>query len=593
MAETTYWTRALQHPVSRRGVLRGAAVGGMGLAGAALIGCGSDDDGGDGGGDGPPASSATETGATATATEAVSTGPKSGGTWRVNIALDPTSLDPYGNLSYTTKGFAAYVYSRLFRIDSQPEANPYDQLPTEDIAESAESTDGQHWTVKLRQGVKFHDKDPVNGRELTTEDVMFSWGRLTAPESPGANLVPAGMQVEAVDDYTLQFSLAEPSPTFLEFLADANVLWVMPTESDGGYDPIANPIGSGPWMMDEYAASSKLAFVKHPEFHVEGVPYMDGVELAIIPEYANFKAQFEAGNQHSFGVRTTDVLSLRDQLPDTQWIGELTAGLYFLFFSPEDMDPNAPWRDERFRQAVSMAMDRDGLLDLQYSVKELSEAGLDVSTLWNNVIPAGHGERFWLDPKSAGQGPSAAFFEYNPDEAAKLVAAVGGADQPFKYQYTGNGYSSTWVTYAEAAGNWLTDIGLKPETETQDYSSVYITNTFRGNFNGVAFGIETPFPEPGSWIERMFGEDPANHGRINDPTITDLHGQQRVEMDPEQRSELFHQIQVRHAEMMYYVPTTGGGGTSWTAYQPEVRGMRRTRGYGGPTENTPYYWLDV
>src|SRR5690606_31676242 len=134
----------------------------------------------------------------------------------------------------------------------------------------------------------------------------------TRRSSDLANLVPEGMQLEAVDDYTLQFNLPEPSPTFLEFLADANVLWVMPTESDGGYDPIATPIGSGPWMLEEYQASSRLTFAKHPEYHVEGVPYMDGVELAIIPEYANFKAQFEAGNQHAFAVRTTDVLSLRD-----------------------------------------------------------------------------------------------------------------------------------------------------------------------------------------------------------------------------------------------------------------------------------------
>src|SRR5690606_38662854 len=207
MAETPYWTRALGHPVSRRGVLRGAAVGGAGLAGAALIGCGSDDDDGDGGGASTPTgggtASPTETSAAGTSTPAAATGPKTGGTWKVNISLDPTSLDPYGNLRYTTKGFAAYVYSRLFRVDSQPDANPYDQLPTEDIAESAESTDGQHWTVKLRQWVKFHNVEPVNGRELTTEDVMFSWGRLTAPESPAANLVPEGMQVEAVDDYTL------------------------------------------------------------------------------------------------------------------------------------------------------------------------------------------------------------------------------------------------------------------------------------------------------------------------------------------------------------------------------------------------------
>jgi ABC-type transport system substrate-binding protein len=206
-------------------------------------------------------------------------------------------------------------------------------------------------------------------------------------------------------------------------------------------------------------------------------------------------------------------------------------------------------------------------------------------------MPRGYGSRAWLDPKSAEQGPSGKFFEYDPDEARKLLDAVGGSDDAFTYQYTGNGYGATFLTYAEAVYNWLAAVGLNPQTETQDYSAQYITQTFRGNFHGLAIGYQTPFPEPGSWVNRMWGDDPANGSRVHDPDIDALNAKQKVELDPEARIEQFHEIQRLSDSQMYYVPTPGAGGTAWTGYQPRVNGLRATRGYGHGTERWAYYWL--
>ena len=285
---------------------------------------------------------------------------------------------------------------------------------------------------------------------------------------------------------------------------------------------------------------------------------------------------------------------MRKRLTKVQWLGTTNATMYFVFFSPEDQDPKGPWRDERFRQGVSMAIDRGSLMDLQYNVSELAKAGLDVSKAWNNLLPVGYGKRFWLDPQSADQGPSAKFFNFDPKEAKKLFDAVPGSDQPFTYQYTNNGYGTIWVTYAEAIGNWLKEAGLKPQTETQDYSSKYITQTFRGNFKGVVYGIETPFPEAGSYIERMFGADPANHTKYHIPEIDAINTKQKVELDPKVRTQQLYEWQRINDQHMYYVPTSGGGGTSFTAYQPTVHNMRPTRPstYGGPTEQLIYYWVD-
>jgi len=221
------------------------------------------------------------------------------------------------------KGFAAHVYSRLSRIDAQPEVAAADAGVTTDLAESAESPEGKSWVVRLRRGVKFQNLPPLGGRELKAEGVLFSWRRLTDPKSPGVTLVPKGATLQNVDDYTLRFTLPQPSPTFLDFLADANALWVMPKESDGGFDPIKQPIGSGPLILENYAASSRMTYKRNPDHFVKGMPYLDGVDNAIIPEYANYKAQFDAGNLHALSPRTTDILDMRKLNTKLQWTGVL------------------------------------------------------------------------------------------------------------------------------------------------------------------------------------------------------------------------------------------------------------------------------
>ena len=175
--DTNYWTRG-RGPVSRRSVLRGATLGTAGLAGAALIGCSSSSNA-TATPAGSAATAAATSGATATATAAMQ--PKSGGTYRDTVAGDPTSLDPMKSGSFTSKTLASYVYSRLMRIDTAPGADPFDQLPTPDAAESVESPDGQNWMIKLRKGIKFQNIAPVNGRELTAQDVLFSYKRLSDP----------------------------------------------------------------------------------------------------------------------------------------------------------------------------------------------------------------------------------------------------------------------------------------------------------------------------------------------------------------------------------------------------------------------------
>jgi peptide/nickel transport system substrate-binding protein len=486
------------------------------------------------------------------------------------------------------------VYSRLFKYNAGPGIKQADLQPVGDLAESAEaSPDGLVWTIKLNPAAKFHNVAPVNGRAVTSEDVKYSWGRATAETNTNRAQVAFVDKVEYPDAATVKFTLKAPNAAFLDVLADANILWIMPTESAGGFDPTKQAIGSGPWMLESYTPNVSLKFAKNPAWHVKGFPLMDRVEGAIIPEYANRIAQFQAGNTEVEGITAEDIINIKKSMPGINLYGEVSQLLSFLFFDP---DPASPWaKDPRVKQAVSMAIDRAGIMDLGYNVAKLKAEGLDVSERWNNLIPAGM-QRFWLDPKSAAQGESKKFFEHNVAEAKALLSAAGFPNG-FEtiYQYTANRYGATFNAIAEAQITMLNEIGIKTTTEVQDYASKYITQTFVGNFKGIAFGYQTPFPEGGNYPNRMFTDNPSNHSKIVDPVLADLAAKQQRELDPAKRKELFFEIQRKNAEKMHYVPTNAGAGTGWAGYQGWVKNIdiQTVPGaYSAATEEIPFIWLD-
>ncbi len=586
----SYWERYWNNRRSRRRFLGGAAAVSAGAAGLALVGCGDDDDNGGGSGLATPTPAPN---ATPTPSDPFANA-KRGGTYRITFTGDPPSIDPYGNLSFLTKGYAAYVYSRLFKYNTGPGVRQADLRPVPDIAESAEaSPDGLTWTIKLKPNVRFHNVAPVNGRAVDSDDVKYSWGRATAETNTNRSQVAFVDSVQYPDKQTVIFKLKEPNAAFLDVLADANLVWIMPKEAEGGFDPAKTSIGTGPWILESYTPSVGFKLKKNPEWYMSGFPLMDGVEISIIPEYANRLAQFQAGNTDVEGLNAEDLINVKNSLPNVQLYGEVSQLVAWVYM---DSNPDSPWnKDPRVRQAISMALDRDGLLDLQYNVRKLKEAGLAVSEKWNNLIPAGN-PRFWLDPKSADQGESATYFKYDPAEAKKLLAAAGYPDGfSTVYQYTANRYGSGFNAVAEANIQMINAIGIRTTTDVQDYSSKYITQTFTGNFTGIAFGYETPFPEAGGYPIRLFTENPLNHSRIKDAEMERLAREQQRELDPEKRKQLFYEIQRKNAEKMYYIPHTAGAGTAWTGYREWVKNIdiQTVPGaYSAGTEEVPFIWLD-
>ncbi|MDO9445860.1 MAG: ABC transporter substrate-binding protein [Dehalococcoidia bacterium] len=567
--------------MSRRRVLRGAALGLAGLAGAALVGCASDE-----GGVTVTTSTPTPTGTPEPATTVAA--PRFDGTLRLHLAAPPASLDPYAGVAgggFTSRTIAGHLYSRLLRVAADPDRDPWSTGTAPDLAEGIETQDGRVWTITLRAGVRFHDVPAVSGREVIADDVVASVERLKAVDSPGAALVTHWSQVQAVDDRTVRFTLAAPSAAFPDELADIDRLLVLPREAvEGDIDITSTPVGSGPWVLDEYDPETRFRLRANPALTPEAAPLLPTLEYAFLDDDAAL-ARFRSGDLHGLPLRSDAVLPLRGEQREVQWRGHVSPLLSFLYFSGDDAE--APWRDERFRQAVSLLQDRDALTQAAYNLSAFRDVGLDAPVRWNNLVPAGF-TRWWLDPTSGEQGDGARFFVHDPAEARRLLDASGYTGEPIPFLLPAEVYGASFDAVADALVVSAAAVGLNLVPERQDFASEYVARTFRGDFTGMAFGYQSAFTEVGEYFTRMFGAGDTNHGRVGDAVIDDLVERQAIALDEGERRSLIHEIQRRNAEQMYYVPSQAGTGLLWTAYHPQLRGIRQTRGAGGGAEVNPY-----
>src|SRR5881392_2925510 len=148
--------------------------------------------------------------------------PKRGGTITIR-AWDPPHFDLHavGGFSYKTQIVLSFTHSRLIRHKAGPGVAP-GFFPVEgDLPESWSQPDETTYVFKLRRGVRWHPKPPVNGRELTAEDVRYTVERfLSIKGNPSAYMLKAVGRVEAVDRYTVKFTLKEPFAWFLDALAN-------------------------------------------------------------------------------------------------------------------------------------------------------------------------------------------------------------------------------------------------------------------------------------------------------------------------------------------------------------------------------------
>jgi peptide/nickel transport system substrate-binding protein len=480
--------------------------------------------------------------------------PKRGGILRVR-GYDPPHFDHHLALNFKTDSTLSFVYSKLIRHKVGVGVQPGTFIVEPDLAERWEALDDTTYVFHLRQGIRWHNKPPVHGRELVAEDVKFTFDRfLTEKANPRRLWLDPVDRVEVVDRYTVRFLLHEPFVWLIDALASPAMCIIAP-EVVATFGDLKKPeaaIGTGPFLLERYEPNVKTVFRRNPDYFRQGQPYVDGVEWLVLEDPSTGLAvyrtgQIDCGPDAWWSVRQQDLDSLKQTHPHLiyqDFLSNMISAIYMRTDQP-------PFTDVRVRRAISHAIDRQAIIDAVYLRGEPTPAISRGISEWSPTID------------QLGEG--AKYYQYNPQEARRLLAEAGFPNG-FKTQLsTSGGLGPDLVDAVQLAHRNLKDVGIDAELRLQEWGA-YMATTFLGKFEGMAMSPHVSAVYPVLYGMYMPNQ-PRNTGHVNDPKITALLKEQMRTRDLEARKQLIVDIQRYAAEQQYYVYLYCVGITgSWQPY---------------------------
>lgn len=604
--DSNYWSKTLGASLSRRRALRRASAGAAGLGALTLVGCGG------GGGDSAGATEPIDTSGLLGKREDTTARAVPGGTLQSLTTSDVVSFDPLTSSSFTTAVAAGWVYSRLIKV-VPGHLEPSKGELEGDLSEDWEvSGDKLQLTFRLRPNAKWDARAPTSSRPVDAEDVVFSWNRYAALSPYRANLAYGANpnasieSMSAPDSRTVVVKLARPDSSVLASLASSTELLIMPREADGGFDPKGDVRGSSAWILENYQPSGGFTWAKNPNWYRSDRPFLDRYDQPIVSEYSAGLGQFRSGNVLVFGVQNQDVIQTKRDIPNLLMLpGDFNQLWYTSWFG---YNGKSPFKDERVRQALSMSYDRDLWIETIYNTTEYSDIGLPVQSRWHSHISSGV-DGWWLDPADSTEfGGNAKYFQFNPEEAKKLLAAAGygnGVDTN-AFHISSSQYGRNFVDQALIQVGFMNDIGIRTAIQTPDYQTSWLPDYYYGigDFEGVALGAENfRGQDVGAFMfsryhpdgPRFKGFDPSGtNPKAGDPQVTKMAEDIRLEFDDAKRREIAKSFQRYMAKTMYLVPFPGqaaGFGLTWPAVgNTGVYQSGSAYSYG--TETLIHLWLD-
>lgn len=512
--------------------------------------------------------------------------PRSGGVLRVRGASTPP-LDPHASATAAGQRLAGALYSRLLRFEAGADAAvSADHRVEPDLAEAWEHTpDGLQLTLRLRANARWHLVPPVSGRAVVAEDVRFSFERFQSqPQNPnrhafGSAAQPLIERIETPDERTVVLHLARPHAPLLALLASSQYLWLLPREAGSSYDPARTAIGSGPFMLDVVEPEVRVRVRRNPDYFLAGRPYIGAMERLSIKDEAQERARFQAGELDLASVVADARPEMERLVPGARLLPYVPST--YTYLAPQ-LRAGSPWRDERARRALSLALDRKAWLDLMYP---------GTTGRYQGVVPASLG-RWWLDPLGPSMGEAAKAFRHDPRKARALLAAAGLEQTPLRFIYPANGYGEKFRQGAEATIAMLREAGFTVEPVAQDYLREFIAphGPFSGNYDGALYSLQPAYPDPHEYLHGLYhSTSRRNHAGVRDPEADRLIDLQAGVLHEHERLARVHEAQRYLAGKLYYIPLAVG--ETFIAVQPWVQGYRLVPTAAAATESYAELWL--
>jgi ABC-type transport system substrate-binding protein len=576
MAEDRKYTAYLRHRLTRRTFLTRTGAAGAVLSGGALLaGCSS-------GAVAPAAAVATSApapvsaAAQPTATPAPPA-PKRGGTFRWAGSGGWPHLDPHLTTNSTLFGFGIGVcWSRLLKFKLKGVELPA-FIPTGDLAESWEQPDDVTYIFKLRRGVKFQNVPPVNGREFTSEDVLYSFNRQRTRDAAfvNASILQAVTRLEAPDRYTVRITVDKPSADFLINIALAQSLIIARETVDLKGDLKEGPmLGTGAFIMEKIEPQGTTRAVRNPDYFLPGQPYVDAYEFTLGLDPQARRAAFIAGNldiMQQGSATLQDVEGFKRAIPGVQTT--MVKGVHSgteLGFNHE----RKPFDDVRVRQALYKGIDPQVIVDTAYGTGWLS-----VGLAWPSIdyaLPKDEISRL-----------------YRRDvEGAKRLLAEAGHANGLDLTLTVANQLPDIVAAGELMQQQWRDINVRTTLRVVDFPTYSAQVQSRREFEAEIGAPTTPGSADGVLFAKYHSTGSQNFFGIKDTRLDQMiERQTTLGRNPEERKKLILDIQRYIIEQGYvrFFHTF----ESPAAFQPYVRDL--FQGYGAlalETEKYSLVWYD-
>jgi peptide/nickel transport system substrate-binding protein len=453
-----------------------------------------------------------------------------------NSALD---LDPRVAADEASQKVHQLLFNTLVRIDDNLRIVP-------DLAESFEQTDPLTYVARLRRGVLFH-----NGRELTAADVVYTFRSLIDPAFRGRTgayrLLGA---VDAVDGYTVKFTLKEPFASF-------PINLVMGIVQDGsGVGSSRLPIGTGAYRLVEFVADDRVVLAPF-EQHYLGAPKNAGLVLKVVPDDTMRGLELRKG---TVDLVVNDIVpDIVAQLQKEGRLKVITApGTDYAYMGMNLRDPILSNPD--VRKAIGFAIDREAIV--RYLRRGLASVAV-------GIVP----------PMSwAFAGPAFAF-RHDPAEARRLLDAAGFKDpdgdgpQPRLTLTIRTSTSEVYRVQAAVIQQDLAQVGIKLEVRSTELPTL-LNDAARGNFQLYTLqfvGVTDP-----DMLRRVFHskqEPPAGLNRVfyRNPEVDRLIEEAALPAGDEVRRALYVRAQQLIAADVPYIPLWYR--TNVAVCQPDIEGV--------------------
>lgn len=481
------------------------------------------------------------------------------------------TLDPHSSTDQTAWELQAVVYESLVFLDYQD--GEFKTVPG--LAERWDTPDETTYVFTIREGVTFH-----NGRELAAEDVVFSLNRALDPQigswwrtrlgPMGASGTPVadgpadvGVTFEMSGPLQVTARLTEPYGAFLQALA-ATVTAIVPGDevASGQIDLEREMVGTGPFKVTDHAEDQHWIMARHEGYWQEGLPLADELVWQIVPDESARLAALRNGDLQITSFDNPLMLNLAQSDANISVQEQLTTNSYLMLANAGHPE----LADERVRQAISLALDRQQLVDV----------GISGRATVSGPVPVG----FATYATPVEEIP---FYSRDVDRAKSLLADAGYGDGS-KLTLMVLPVLTVTVPMSELMQKQLADVGIETEIVQKDLASFVqawaVDHTAQLTLLWFA-GFSDPYLFLLNFLSGSMGPVVGATGAGIDPLLRQL----STAVEADERKSILQQIETQMATEAYFqFIASRNNFVAWRKDVLEGVALQEADGYGLP------YW---